>query len=37
MYSILTKNKQFGLDKSYRKNETEIEIYRQQIGTQKLL
>ncbi len=32
MYSILTKNKQFGLDKSYRKNETEIEIYRQQIG-----
>jgi len=32
IYVTLTNNKQFGLDKSYRKNETEIEIYRQQIG-----
>ncbi len=32
IYATLTKSNQFGLDKSYKKNETDIEIYRQQVG-----
>ena len=32
IFATLTKNNQFGLDKSFRKGDTDIEIYRQLIG-----
>ena len=32
IFETLTKNKQFGLDKSFRKGDTDIETYRQLIG-----
>ena len=32
IFATLTKSNQFGLDKSFRKGETDIEIYRQQVG-----
>ena len=32
IHATLTKSNQFGLDKSFGKGETDIEIYRQQVG-----
>jgi hypothetical protein len=32
IYANMTKGNQFGLDKSFRKGETDIEIYRQQVN-----